>query len=301
MFCIIRGINLDNYKQTSVILFSIIICFFLNSCAMKMQRGKIQYGNDGEIKSGEGVALCKPPDKRYSSEIHAALKTELIGLKNTSDIELEAALERKIVKLTDYSQKGLDLDLILFRICEISINRGFTNKQSSKLIENVIEAWTQAEYKNRKKTKNISKWKIRVYHFDNFSFEASQQRLGERFSGLILNNLLNMSLNAKRNMSLNAKRDMTQVIPMRSSTPVKIMKEYEELAPYISINGFIEDKDKDTFIVHVRVSKIYSTQEIETFLTKEYTITCDYVEMRKKSMLVTDDIYNSIPRIESED
>lgn len=43
------------------------------------------------------------------------------------------------------SQKGLDLDLLLFRICEISINRGFTNEQTSQLINRVIDLWNREQ------------------------------------------------------------------------------------------------------------------------------------------------------------
>jgi len=87
-------------------------------------RGKVKLGKGGEIEEGTAILKCEMPRKPYTKEIEALVKKELNKLKDTSNVNFEMALRTKVIQLTDYSTKGLDLDLLLFRICEMSINRG---------------------------------------------------------------------------------------------------------------------------------------------------------------------------------
>jgi len=56
---------------------------------------------------------------------------------------IEASLSQTVTRLSDYSSDGLDIDLILFRLCEISINKGFTKNQTDSLFQNAIDAWSK--------------------------------------------------------------------------------------------------------------------------------------------------------------
>jgi hypothetical protein len=129
-------------NQPCLIATFILFCGLITSCA---SRGTVEFGEGGKIVRGEGIAQCGAPRKPYAKEVDAELKLELKDLDLTAD----AALKDKVIKLTDYSQKGLDLDLLLFRICEMSINRGFTNEQTSQLIQKVITLWNQEEQDKR--------------------------------------------------------------------------------------------------------------------------------------------------------
>jgi hypothetical protein len=116
-------------------------------------RGKIKQGKGGEIQSADVVARCEEPRKTYAKEIQATLKAEIDKLNKIPDIRLEAELRNKVIRLSDYSAKGLDLDLLLFRICEMSLNRGFTSDQTSYLIEIAIKAWSEKE---ERRTTNVA-------------------------------------------------------------------------------------------------------------------------------------------------
>lgn len=118
-------------------LFLFLILTF--SCTPK--RGKVVFKEGGEIKEGTAKLYCDPPKKRYTKELQSKVKSEIESLSNIPASELELSLTNKVIRLADYSSVGLDKDLILFRICEMSINRGMTNEQTFKLIEQTIKTW----------------------------------------------------------------------------------------------------------------------------------------------------------------
>jgi len=137
-------------KKLQKIFVFFFVVLLLTSCVTN--RGTVEYGKDGVIVGGKGKARCKEPDKRYNPEITAKVSTEIDKLKDIPYVKLGLELHRSVKQLSvDYSQEGLDLDLILFRICEMSLNRGLTNKHTVELTKKAIEAWknkTQGSHNN---------------------------------------------------------------------------------------------------------------------------------------------------------
>lgn len=159
-------------KNVSILIMILFLALIL-SCSHK--RGQVQYGEKGVIKTGTGTLMCTPPNKRYTSEIQAHVKAELDKLIPDSNIEL--GIERKIVKLADYSQKGLDIDLILFRICEMSINRGFTNDQTNSLILKVIKLWNKEHTDNQKNVNQIIEGQSQIIEKQEAAISKADENL----------------------------------------------------------------------------------------------------------------------------
>ena len=134
-------------KLTNSILITSFLCLFLFSC--QSNQGKVIYGNDGSVVGGTGIARCEKPNKPYANTMDASVKAEVEQLGSIPSAELDAKLKTSVVKLTDYTSEGLDRDLLLFRICEMSINRGFTNEQTKSLIEKTMGIWDE-ELKKKK-------------------------------------------------------------------------------------------------------------------------------------------------------
>ena len=131
--------------RSFLIFILLLILYFSLVTSCSTNRGRIKQGRGGEIQSADIIAHCKEPRKTYAKEIEASLKAEIDKLRRIPNARLEAELRNKVIRLSDYSTKGLDLDLLLFRICEMSLNRGFTNDQTSRLIEIAIEAWSEKQ------------------------------------------------------------------------------------------------------------------------------------------------------------
>ena len=104
------------------ILFATIT--FLGCSPSKM--GKTKYGKDGEIESGTATTRCTHPTKRYAKGLEIKVKDGIDSLGLLPINSIEAELAQTVTRLSDYSSDGLDIDLILFRLCEISINKGFS-------------------------------------------------------------------------------------------------------------------------------------------------------------------------------
>ena len=117
---------MDNDIIKQLIFVSIIIIIVVSCSGIGIQ------GEGGKSKGAIVLMECKAPKKRYASEIRFTLDSELKSVLNKGDAKINAELSRRIIKLTDYSQEGLDLDLLLYRICEISNNRGFTAEETKE-------------------------------------------------------------------------------------------------------------------------------------------------------------------------
>lgn len=126
-------------KTNSIILLAFLALISFWSC----NRGIVDYGSNGVIIGGEGKARCEKPKKPYVKEMDLAVKAEIDELGTIPSAQLDTKLKTTVVQLTDYSTQGLDRDLLLFRICEMSINRGFTSEQTSSLIEKAMAIWDE--------------------------------------------------------------------------------------------------------------------------------------------------------------
>lgn len=132
------GVQISSYGTMFVTLLLLVLSACVTHDDSAPDRGEVQYVVNGKIGGGTGVLRCETPRKSYAQDIVAALNGELASI----DLTVDAEYRNKITRLTDYSQSGLDLDLLLFRICEISINRGLTNDQTTGLLTRAVEIWT---------------------------------------------------------------------------------------------------------------------------------------------------------------
>ncbi len=132
-------------KLNYVAAFLVII---LMSCSSTKKRGTLTVGEGGVITGGKISVYCDPPQKQYAKEVEAKLLAEISELNEIPEAKLETSLNSKVIKLADYSSQGLDRDLLLFRICEMSLNRGLTNEQTQKLIDKAIEVWDEETKSN---------------------------------------------------------------------------------------------------------------------------------------------------------
>jgi hypothetical protein len=105
--------------------------------------GKVKYGKDGVIESGTSKTKCTPPTKRYTKSIDAVVKGSIDSLLKFPKGNLEVGVKNTVTRLSDYSSEGLDIDLILFRVCEMANNRGLSASQTETLMRRAIDAWGQ--------------------------------------------------------------------------------------------------------------------------------------------------------------
>lgn len=113
-------------------------------------------------------------------------------------------------------------------------------------------------------------WKLRVYNFENLGETVSQKHVGERFSGRVLDQLLKKQLDAKKD---NERKPPTSIFQFRGGPPEDLLEAYKQLAPFISISGYIEEEEKgEMFTAYVRVTKVDANVEIEPLLNQSYKL-----------------------------
>lgn len=105
--------------------------------------GKASYGKDGAIEKGTVKTKCTYPSKRYTKDLDAKVKASIDSLAGLPQASVDLAVKQTVTRLTDYSTEGLDIDLILFRLCEISLNKGYSAEQTSTLFATAIDAWSK--------------------------------------------------------------------------------------------------------------------------------------------------------------
>lgn len=119
----------------------ISIGLIVTSCNSSRNMGYVKQGEGGKIISGKVKVTCTAPAKMYTKDLTASIDAELDSLMSIPKSKLNISLNKKMVRIAEYSQKGLDRDLVLFRICEMANNRGFTSKESSRLIEEALKVF----------------------------------------------------------------------------------------------------------------------------------------------------------------
>lgn len=137
----------------------------------------------------------------------------------------------------------------------------------------------------------VSKWKVQVYHFENFGTAVNEQHLGERFSGLILDHLLSLDLEARR----------AEVEPpyflgfsgIRGLPPTSAGQEYRQLAPCILVAGYVEDAGSASFQAHVRATAIDRDLQIHNLMLVVHVVETDHDTMRSKAQSVANTIYQA--------
>ncbi len=105
--------------------------------------GKATYGKDGAIQDGTVNTKCTAPAKRYTKDLEAKVKASIDSVAGLPQASIDLGLKQTVTRLTDYTSEGLDIDLILFRLCEISLNKGFTTEQTQSLFNTAMGAWSK--------------------------------------------------------------------------------------------------------------------------------------------------------------
>lgn len=119
----------------------IFVAVVLISCSTSKQ-GKMVQGEGGKTLNGTITARCTPPQKSYAKDMGVKVKSEVDSLGFVPKANFDLAFEQKVKQLREYSAKGLDLDLLTFRICEMANNRGMTSEQTADLIGRAITMWS---------------------------------------------------------------------------------------------------------------------------------------------------------------
>lgn len=120
-----------------------LLILFLFVACNPSKMGKSKIGKNGVIESGVIKPTCTHPSKRYTKAIDIKVKQDFDSLNILPFDKLNIGISQTVTRLSDYSTDGLDLDLILFRLCEISLNKGFTSEQTDVLVKTTIDAWSK--------------------------------------------------------------------------------------------------------------------------------------------------------------
>lgn len=124
-------------------LIHIHLIFFTISC--NTTRG-FEHRKGGNVKSGKYKLYCESPSLpdygKFKNTIDDYLGKSLSNKTNYSE-SLNYTLAENVAILASFSQQGLDLDLVLFRICEMSINRNLSEEQTSELITQAVNSWNR--------------------------------------------------------------------------------------------------------------------------------------------------------------
>lgn len=135
-------------KILSQIVIILTVLSLMSSCSRSVKT----LGSNGEIVGGKTYATkCTKPAKRYSKSVEAAVEGSIKALDVTNSNKLTSSLKTEVIRLTDYSQQGLDLDLILFRLCEMSRNSSLTQTSTQILFSDAIKTWNSKMSINEQK------------------------------------------------------------------------------------------------------------------------------------------------------
>ena len=129
---------MKTFLRFQILLFAL----FLVACKSS-KMGTAKYGKDGVIENGTVKTKCTYPSKRYAKDLDIRVKKGIDSLGLLPNESFDLGLKQTVTRLSDYSSEGLDVDLILFRLCEISLNKGFTQEQTNALFATAIDVWSK--------------------------------------------------------------------------------------------------------------------------------------------------------------
>lgn len=115
-------------------------------------QGHLNLSKGGEIESGKVNLECAKPLKTYTKAVDAALKGSVAKLETTEGIDLNATVKTEVIKLTQYSQQGLDLDLLVFRMCQMTNNKALSSTQAQEIITLAMKTWNSKMSVNEQKS-----------------------------------------------------------------------------------------------------------------------------------------------------
>jgi hypothetical protein len=139
----------------------------------------------------------------------------------------------------------------------------------------------------------LDRWAVKVYDFQNYGTVEQEAQTGERFSGLILDNLLHRNLDAKA-ISERPPEELIHIEATRGEQYPHIIDEFYGLGPFISITGYVESGDNGNFLTHVRVMGVNAKQEVKTLMVEELEVPRDQEGMRTNAVAISEVIYRTI-------
>jgi hypothetical protein len=131
---------MSNLKSFAILL---MLCIFFSCRTSKM--GKVKRSEDGKIVNGITRLRCTYPSKSYSKVLDFKVKANIDSLSKVPYNKLDVAVSQTISTLSGYTSEGLDLDLFLFRLCEMANNRGLSPKQTQSLLFSAMNKWNTSE------------------------------------------------------------------------------------------------------------------------------------------------------------
>lgn len=138
--------SIKYYAPVRFSMWFILICMLPVASSCQIKRG-VEQRNEGKVESGKYKLYCESPKLpeygKFKKTINEYLG-EAIGSRFDFSDTLKYTIAEKVSILASFSQQGLDLDLVLFRICEMSINRNLSEKETSELISQAINSWERS-------------------------------------------------------------------------------------------------------------------------------------------------------------
>jgi len=133
-------------------------------------------------------------------------------------------------------------------------------------------------------------WTVVVFNFKNWGEALEKQKIGERFSGFILNSLLDRHLNAKQ------MDEEPQYLPTRSGMVNPDLRKYSEFIPFFAIAGFVANENEQEIESTIRVFSIDSNQRMRPLLVNEVSFSYNAEEMRLAAKQAAENIRDVINR-----
>lgn len=181
-----------------------------------------------------------------------------------------------------------ELDVLSGGHSECIKNLEAGHKNLSKLIN-----WIQPSNSDIK-----PKWKVKVFDFMNYGGRMQKERMGELFSGFILNSLIKLNLNAVRINTKNPEYEYEKLIleyfPTRGFQPTINWEEYSEYMPFIAIVGFVSQIDQEKFQATVRVATFTSIRNVDTQMVEEVVCSNQPDNMREEAHKIAEKINATI-------
>lgn len=115
--------------------------------------------------------------------------------------------------------------------------------------------------------------KLKVFNFANYSEAAKASHIGERFSGLILDQLVKLDMQSRADFIDTLLERSLHIFMYRGGPPAEDIAYLNELAPAVLVQGYVEDAAAQSdFRAHTRVNFIdrrVTTYELGNMLKRD--------------------------------
>lgn len=127
-----------------------LVLVFLVGCATgsttenrTVKLGQVEQKEGGHIKKASGEAKCREqPPASYSADVKQNLDS-FLKLSQLDLVSINTEFTRNLQTLAGNTPEGTDLNSVLFYVCEISSNRGFSESTSKSLTSQALREWSK--------------------------------------------------------------------------------------------------------------------------------------------------------------